>query len=109
MANLNIPFLILQESASKFRIDASSSRLLCKPNAASSVKLPDDANLMVLVDKDSETMAVCAHDYYETIKQGKATKFVVSLRPKVLCVADIFPAKAKSQIVDYCLIKSPAS
>lgn len=105
MANLNIPFLLLQEGACKFNVDAASSRLVAQSRP--------DPNLLVLTNENG-CLTLCHQDSVLTRQPNELVdnKFAISIRPRTLCVPSIFPgagADADGRILDHCLIKSPAS
>jgi hypothetical protein len=75
-------------------------------------KIPKRPNLLILSDKNSGCMTLCSQDSFETsnAKTNETSKFLVSVRPKILCVSDIFPGPETSyRLLDTCFIESPAS
>jgi hypothetical protein len=91
MANLNIPFLLLQErSQSPFTIDQKASRI--------------DEDFLMLSDTNSGSLAICLQESVITKNDdGKTTKFIANIRPKLLCIPTIFPDETPI-LHDFCFV-----
>jgi hypothetical protein len=60
-------------------------------------------------DRNSGCLAVCLQDSVVTQNtEGRTTKFVANVRPKLLCIPSIFP-EHPPVLHDFCFVKSPAS
>ena len=100
MANLHIPFLLLQEGACRFSIDCRASRVTrdriqqTRQSKASAEALKD-SNLLVVSDKNTGCLALCQQESVIT-QSPSATKipnkFIVSVKPRILCVPSIYPS-----------------
>ena len=63
----------------------------------------------MLSDSNSGCLALCQHDsVLTTSDDGRTTKFIANVLPKILCVPSIYPDVAPI-LHDFCFVESPAS
>lgn len=128
MANLNIPFVYIQNKPRLFEIDGEVSTVIpeqTKKPATIQIfqesqldsKLPRLPNNLVLSDRTNGTIVLCHHDSVTTLnsKNNSVSKFLVTVKPKLLCVTSILPDPLQAgkeylyKLMDTCVISSPAS
>lgn len=72
-------------------------------------------NLIVMGDAESGSIVLCHQEHYlsskksvdeDGTKQKHATKYIVSLTPRVVMIPSI--SEDAGPVLDYCLVRSPA-